>query len=155
VRSYAHLARGTDPEEQFKAIADWVFVPGYKDLNIRSNVWLNEAGLGVFSDNLLDLAVVARAHGVLPVFSTFAVRETDGSVPDAGLAPFVARANEEIAALAKRLGTPLVDVAGPLTGKPELYDDWMHFNDLGSLRHAQVVAQSAMQQGLFGLVAPP
>ena len=151
VRLYARLSRGTDPEEQLRAMADWVFVPGYKDMTVRSNIWLNEEGLTAFMSNLVDIAAVARAHGVQPVFSTFAVANPDETAPEAGLARFVVRANEEITELSRRMHVPLVDVAGPLTGKPELYNDWIHFTEAGELLHAQVVLQAARQQKLFGL----
>jgi lysophospholipase L1-like esterase len=150
VRTYARLARGTDPEQQIGTLANWLFVPGFEKLSIPAAQWINEYGLSVYRRNLRNICAVTRAAGAEPLLQTYAVRGSD--TPQArDMAPFIERANETMHELGAELGVSVAPVAEELTGKAELYDDWIHFNDDGELRHAQVVAQFAMAHGLLGL----
>lgn len=151
VRTYAHLVRGTDPQAQLGALANWVFVPGHEQLKVRTRTWINEEGLGTFLRNMRNLVAVARAHGVLPVLCSFAVKDPAIDSSESYLAPFIIRSNAGLADLAAELDVPLLPVAEKLNGQTDLYDDWMHLNDRGSLRHAEVVLAAASSQGLFGL----
>lgn len=154
VRTYAHLARGTDPEGQFGTLSAWVFVEDFRDRLVPSSEWINEAGLSTLTRNLTNLVAVARAHDIVPVLSTFAVRNTAGAGSD-GLGPAMQRANELLLGLAGELDVPIVPAAERLEDKPELYNDWMHFNDAGERRHAEVVLAYLVQQRLFGLASRP
>jgi lysophospholipase L1-like esterase len=147
---YAHLVRGTDPEKQLGAVANWVFVPGWDQQAVSSLVWINEYGLSVFGRNLRQICAVARAAGAQPVLQTFASRLADDpTYPELGV--FLARANQVIHDLGAELHVPVVPTAEMLTGKSDLYDDAMHFNDAGELAHARAIADFALKQGLFGL----
>ena len=151
VRTYAHLARGTDPEGQFVSLSSWVFVSDFRDRLVPSGEWINEAGLDTLARNLTNLVAVARAHGVTPVLSTFAVKDTAGGKGSDGLGPAMQRANDVLRQLAVTLGAPIVPAAERLADQTELFTDWMHFNDHGERRHAEVVMAALMQQQLFGL----
>ena len=149
-RLYAHLVRGTNPEEQLGQVADWVFVPGFEQKTVSSHLWINEYGLTVFARNLRSICAVTRAAGAQPVLQTFAVRMADDpKYPEMG--PFLERANQIILDVGAELDVPVLPTAEALTGQVNLYDDWMHFNDNGELAHARAVADAALKLGLFGL----
>jgi lysophospholipase L1-like esterase len=150
VRTYARLVRGTDPEEQLGAMAEWVFVPGFNGMMVPASVRLNEYGLTVFRRNLREIVAVARSAGAEVVFETFAYKERDAAEPTA-LTVYLDRANQEITSLGLELDVPVCPTAERLTGKQSLYDDLVHFNDTGELSHARVVAEFAIGAGLFGL----
>ena len=154
VRTYAHLSRGTNPEGQFLGLAHWVFVDGWRDRLVPSGEWINEAGLATLARNLTNIVAVSRAHGAVPVLSTFAVRSSAGVGAD-GLGRVMPRANEVIRNLAVLIDVPLVPAAEVLQDQEALFRDWMHFNDEGERRHAQVVLTYLVQQELFGLTARP
>jgi lysophospholipase L1-like esterase len=149
-RLYAHLVRGTDPEQQLGAMADWVFVPDFEKKTVSSHLWINEYGLTVFARNLRSICAVTRSAGAQPVLQTFAVRMADDpKFPEMG--PFLKRANQVIRDVGAELDVPVLPTAEALTGQAQLYDDWMHFNDNGEVEHARAVANAALEQGLFGL----
>ncbi|HEX5010933.1 MAG TPA: SGNH/GDSL hydrolase family protein [Planctomycetota bacterium] len=154
VRTYAHLARGTDPEEQFGTLSAWVFVDDFRDRLVPSSQWINEAGLATLARNLTNIVAVARAHDIVPVLSTFAVRNSEGETSD-DLGPAMKAANDTLRALAVQLDVPIVPAAERLQDQPELYKDWMHFTDRGERRHAEVVMACLVQQQLFGLSTRP
>ena len=129
-RLYAHLVRGTDPEEQLGQVADWVFVPDFKAKTVSSHLWINEYGLTVFARNLRSICAVTRAAGAQPVLQTFAVRIADDpKYPEMG--PFLKRANQLILELGAELDVPVLPTAEALTGQANLFDDWMHFSASG------------------------
>jgi lysophospholipase L1-like esterase len=106
--------------------------------------------LAVFFRNLEHMVLIARAHGVEPVLSTLATCDEERRAeqdPGATLAAINAR----LPAFAAELGVPLVDVAGALDDRCELFDDWIHLGDEGSDAHGRAVADAAQAQGLFGL----
>jgi lysophospholipase L1-like esterase len=150
VRTYARLVRGTDPEQQVGAVANWVFVPGSDKLAIPASQGVNEYGLSVYRRNLRSIVAVARAAGAEPLFQTFAVRSREAEEAR-GRLPFIDRANQVVHELGAELGVGVVPVAEQLTGQEALYDDWIHFDDKGELRHAQVIAEHAAAHGLLGL----
>ena len=150
VRTYARLARGTDPERQVGALANWVFVPGFDQMGLPPSEGVNEYGLRVYERNMRSIVAVARSGGAEVVFQTFATRDTT-SDQQRTLGPFIARANGLLHELGDELGVGVAPVAEELSGQPDVWDDWIHFNDAGELRHAQVVATFLAQQGLFGL----
>jgi hypothetical protein len=61
----------------------------------------------------------------------------------------LAAINARLPAFAAEQGVRLVDVAGALDDRCELFDDWIHFNDAGSDAHALAVAEAARALGLF------
>ena len=154
VRTYAHLARGTNPEAQFLGLAAWVFVDGWRERLVPSSEWINEAGLSTLARNLTNIVAVSRAHGIVPVLSSFAVRSSAGVGAD-GLGRVMPRANAVIRDLAVQLDVPIVPAAERLSDQEPLFRDWMHFNDEGERRHAEVVLSYLVQQELFGLTARP
>jgi hypothetical protein len=129
-------------------------VDDFRDRLVPSSQWINEAGLGTLARNLTTIVAVARAHGIVPLLSTFAVRDTAGAGSD-GLGPAMKRANDLLRELAAQLEVPIVPAAERLQDKPDLYKDWMHFNDQGERRHAEVVLACLAQQKLFGLGGRP
>jgi hypothetical protein len=153
VRTYAHLMRGTNPEGQFQSLSAWVFVDDFRDRLVPSAEWINEAGLDTLGRNLTSLVAVAHANGIVPVLSTFAVRDTAGGKGSDGLGPAMKRANNLLRDLAERLAVTIVPAAELLQDQPDLYTDWMHFNDKGERRHAEVVLATLLQKHLFGLTA--
>lgn len=155
VRTYAHLVRGTDPAKQYRTLAAWVFVEDYERQLVPSTEWVNHDGLRALTRNLSNLVAVARHNGVEPVLSTFATRDPAGGPGSADLGPVLAVANDGIRELGERLAVPVVPAAERLDGQAELYQDWMHFNDRGERRHAQVVMAFLVQQRLFGLGGQP
>jgi lysophospholipase L1-like esterase len=150
VRTYARLARGTDPEQQLGKMADWVFVPGYMEKFVSASVWVNDEGLAVFRRNLRNIVAVCRTAGVEVMLETFATADTTSPMQHS-MGPFLIRANEEIVALGQEQDVPVCPTAAELSGKPQLFDDWIHLNDGGELAHARVVAEFAAANGLFGL----
>ena len=147
VRLYARLTRGTEPDSQSGKLANYLFVPNADDLAIPSKDWINEDGLRVLQRNEASMIGVARQHGIQPVLSTMAVRDPTSNY----LGAYMVRANQSLRELAKQDDVPLIDVDKELSNQPELYDDWVHFNDKGEQRHAQVVVERALKLGLFGL----
>jgi hypothetical protein len=155
VRTYAHLARGTDPGEQYGSLSALVFADGFQEQLVPSTEWINRSGLATLTRNLASLVAVARHHGVVPVLSTFAVQDPAGGPKSAGLGPVLAEANTAIEELGRDLSVPVVPAAERLNGRHELYQDWMHFNDRGERRHAEVVLAFLLRERLFGLDTHP
>jgi lysophospholipase L1-like esterase len=150
VRLYAWATRGRDPEKQLDALANPTFVPGWEELYLPDDAGAPAEGLAVFFRNLEHMVLIARAHGVEPVLSTLATCDEERRAeqdPGATLAAINAR----LPAFAAELGVPLVDVAGALDDRCELFDDWIHLGDEGSDAHGRAVADAAQAQGLFGL----
>lgn len=150
-RIYAWGTRGTDAEEQGSALQNFVFRPGYQKRHIRSHQHVNEAGVDVFVRNLTHILAIAEENGIEAVLSTFAMAPSKDPNPAEHYFETVRVMNARIRDLAAQRGVALVDVAAELSTKPELFDDWMHFNPAGSRQHAAVVARAARQQGLFGI----
>jgi hypothetical protein len=105
--------------------------------------------LALFRHHMDSLVSTIRARGALPVLATHAMRFGDPpSREDEDLLrswrKFTPRATEgallafERAAasttrdLARERGIPLVDVAGPMTGRTEWFADFTHFDDNGA-----------------------
>jgi len=151
VRLYAWLTRGTNPQEQLGALANYIFVPGFEDMGVPSDQWLNTEGMQAFLRNLRSMIAICKARGIQPVLSTVAMRSLQDPGPNEHMHAFLRASNEATVKLAEEEGVPCIDVGGPLTEKVELFDDYIHFNDAGSLRHAQVVLSEAQRLGLFGL----
>ena len=147
VRLYARLSRGIHPEAQLGTLGAYLFVPGAESMGIPSDQWINEPGLRVLQRNEASMIAIARQHGIQPVLSTMAVEEPSGNA----LSAYMARANEALREVAQRENVALLDVDAALSNQAELFDDYVHFNDKGELRHAQVVVDEALRLGLFGL----
>ncbi|MEM7306462.1 MAG: GDSL-type esterase/lipase family protein [Planctomycetota bacterium] len=150
-RTYAWLTRGTDSEEQLGALASYVFVPNFKDLHVPAGQAVPDRGVAAFLTNVRNMVAVARAAGVVPVLSTFATCSECQLPQDEDFLATVHRINQGLQALASDLDAPLIDVAARLSDLPEMYEDWMHFNDEGSRAHARVVVKAAKDAGLFEL----
>lgn len=147
VRLYARLTRGTEANEQSGKLATYLFVPEADKLAIPSKEGINEEGLAVFRRNEASMIAIARQHGIEPVLSTMAMRDPAGNY----LGGYMLRANQLLRDLARQEKVPLIDVDKELSNQTPLYDDWVHFNDKGELRHAQVVVEQAAKLGLWGL----
>jgi lysophospholipase L1-like esterase len=147
VRLYARLSRGIDPEAQLGTLSAYLFVPGAAQMTIPSDQWINEAGVRVLQRNEASMFTIARQHGIQPVLSTMAVRGPTGNT----LSAYMARANDALREVAGRESVPLIDVDAALSNQSELFDSYVHFNDSGELRHAEVVVYKALRLGLFGL----
>ena len=147
VRLYARLSRGIDPEAQLGTLSAYLFVPGAAQMTIPSDQWINEAGVRVLQRNEASMFAIARQHGIQPVLSTMAVRGPTGNT----LSAYMVRANDALREVAGRESVPLIDVDAALSNQSELFDSYVHFNDSGELRHAEVVVYKALRLGLFGL----
>ena len=77
------------------------------------------------------------------------LRVAPGDPIDALLGPKAPAAAR--AALRHQLGLdlPLIDIAGPLSDRRELFDDWMHYNPRGCGEHAKLVARGLLESGLL------
>jgi lysophospholipase L1-like esterase len=148
-RIYAWLARGTDPERQLSALSQYLFVPGYRGRHVPSSVMVNEPGVQVYLRNLRHMVVLARANGVEPVLSTFAICPSKKRPGMEDFDATIRAMNEGVRALAAEEGVALVEVAERLDDREDMYTDWVHFNDAGSLEHARIIAEQALEQGLF------
>jgi lysophospholipase L1-like esterase len=151
VRSYAWIARGHDPEEQLGALADYVFVPKFKDLHVPSDREVNARGIATYARNLRHIIRIARAHGIVPVLSTFASCRELQKQADERFLETVSAMNDAMRALAKEEDAPLLDIAPLLDNRRALFDDWMHFNDAGEHAHAQAVVDAARAAGVFAI----
>ncbi len=151
VRLYAWATRGLDPEEQAGALANPLFVPGFRDLHQPSHQGVAPEGLDVFFRNLRHIALIARANGILPVFCTFAVCAERQREDGEHFLDTIAAINARLPAFAAEGDVPLLRIAEQLDGKCELFDDWMHFGDEGSDAHGRAAAEEARRLGLFGL----
>lgn len=150
VRLYAWATRGLDPENQLDSLGFRTFVPGWEQLHEPDSAGVPEERLAVFFRNLEHMLLVARAHGIEPVLSTIATcDEQRRAEQDPGAT--LAAINARLPAFAAEQGVALLDVAGALDGRCELFDDWIHLNDEGSDAHGRVIADAAQALGLFDL----
>lgn len=150
VRLYAWAARGLDPEEQLRALTHPIFVEGFKELHQRSDEIVPGEGLDVFFRNLGHMAVIAREHGIRPVFCTFAACAGKNDEEER-FVETVQAINERMIPFAAERDVPVLRISEALSEQCELFDDWMHFGDEGSDAHGRVAAEEAQRLGLFGL----
>ena len=150
-RTYAWLTRGSHADQQLGALHNYVFVPGYRDLHVRSDLRVNEAGVEVFLRNLRHMVGVARMHGIQPILCTFATCRSKEKPGDERFFETVDAMNRRIREWTRAEHLPLLDVASALDERAELFDDWMHTNDAGCRRLAEVIYEAARAQGLFEL----
>ena len=151
VRTYAWVTRGRNPDKQASALFTYIAVEDYESLHIPSSERVPEEGVDAFIRNLRNIVAVCRANGVEPVLSTFASCEEKQKPTDEHFLRTVERQNERIIELATELDAHLLLMAEGLDDRPNLYDDWMHFNDKGSSIQAQGVYQEAKRVGALGL----
>ena len=149
VRLYAWLTRGLNPERQLSALGNPIFVPDFVELHVPSTEAVPEEGLEVFFRNLSHMVAIARDHGIEPVLSTFAMCREKQSGEH--FLETVEAINARLPEFAAARGVPLLDIAAALSGRCELYDDWMHLGDEGSDAHGKAAADEAERLGLFGL----
>ncbi|MBI3817662.1 MAG: SGNH/GDSL hydrolase family protein [Planctomycetes bacterium] len=149
-RIYAWLARGTDPEQQLGVLTDFVFVPQYRIMHIRSDVRINDIGIPVFMRNMKHMLLVCKSHSIAPVLSTFAIHE-EPSPTGERYTEIIARLNEQIRAFGESEHIPVLEIAGKLNDQKALFTDDVHLNDEGSRRHAEIVAEQAAALKLFNL----
>ena len=154
LRLYAWATRGLDPEEQLSALSSPIFVEDFRELHVPSTEKVFDPGVDVFFRNLRHMIVIARDNGILPVLSTFAMcreKQKQKQKEREHFLETVAAINQRLVPFAEQLEVPLLDVAGALGGRCELFGDWMHLGDEGSDHHGRVVAEEAQRLGLFGL----
>jgi lysophospholipase L1-like esterase len=149
VRSYARLTRGTNPEKQFGALVDKLYVDDYGKLNVRSDERVNLAGVATFVRNLQHMVWICRAHRIQPILCTIAQCLPKLDPKDERFVETVLAMNQGVRQLAAAEKVPLIDIARELSDKPELYDDLVHHNDAGCRAFAEVLLADARSQGLF------
>jgi lysophospholipase L1-like esterase len=149
VRSYARLTRGINPEKQFGALVDKLYVDDYGKLNVPSNERVNVAGVATFVRNVQHMVWICRAHHIQPILCTIAQCLTKLNPNDERFVETVLAMNQGVRQLAIAENVPLVDIARELSNKPELYDDLVHHNDAGCRLFAEVLLAQARAQGLF------
>ena len=152
-RTFARLTRGTDPEEQLRAMGSHVLVPNFRELHVPSNVGVPPKGLLAFQRNIKSIVAIAHENGIVPVLQTFAVcpnRFRPGSEHFFGT---IRDLNKVLRSYAAESGVPIIEVAEKLYNRTELFEDWMHLNDEGSHLHAEIIFNALREQGLFNLPA--
>jgi len=87
--------------------------------------------------NLTSLVGVARAHGIRPVFVTFAGHPQP---VDAGLAAGIAEHNAVMSALGTAMGVTTVDLATVFPADAALFADDIHLLDAGNATKAALIA---------------
>lgn len=139
-RIYGWASRGTEPEAQATALSQYIFVPGFQGFHVRAETKVNEDGIRAFARNIQNMAAVAKANHCIPVFCTFATCASKQAAGERANLDAIARMNDETRRVAREESAPLIDVAKVFSNKDEFFADWMHMNDLGSLRQAQFIA---------------
>ncbi|MBI3818060.1 MAG: SGNH/GDSL hydrolase family protein [Planctomycetes bacterium] len=142
-RIFAWATRGTAPEEQENSLSHYVFVPDFRGFHVRTDTKIPDEGIAAFSRNIRNMVALARTRSCTPILCTFATCRSKQAPGEHTMLDTIARLNDETRAIAAETHSPLVDVAANLNDKSELFADWMHMNDLGSLRHGQLVAAVA------------
>ncbi len=102
-----------------------------------------------FARNLVSLAAVCRAHGILPVFAAEA--------PDPGQLTdnkeLIGRALDETAAVlsatVQQLGADAIDLGASLRGRSELFADVIHLNPAGNRECARLIAEALRAKGIL------
>lgn len=98
------------------------------------------AGSAAFRRNLLSMIGVARVHGVLPVFATFAARPGERGV----LADTIAEHNGVLRALCEEQQVDCLEIA-PGFDDPALFTDPVHMNAAGCRLKAELIADGLVE----------
>ncbi|GJM20837.1 MAG: hypothetical protein DHS20C15_07520 [Planctomycetota bacterium] len=91
--------------------------------------------------NLTSLVGVARAHGIAPVFITFAGHPEPG---DVGLARGIEEHNQVMRALAEELAVFTIDLAAQFPADAALFADDIHLLDDGNALKAELLAEGLL-----------
>ena len=126
-------------EQAIVSLQRYVFVPDFKSQHVRSDVQVVERGVEIYRRNLTHMIALARAHGIEPVLKTFADCPSKDAPDGERYTETIQRQNQVIEALGADLGVTVVDMT-PLRDRPELFDDWMHYNERGCAEHAARLA---------------
>ena len=153
-RTFARLTRGTDPEEQLRAMGTHILVPDYRELHVPSHVGVPPKGLLAFRRNIKSIVGVARENGIQTVLQTFAVCPSRFRPGNEHFFGTIRELNKVLRTFASDSDVPIIEIAEELHNRGDLYDDWMHLNDEGSREHAKLIFSALREQGLFGLPAP-
>ncbi|MBI3860364.1 MAG: SGNH/GDSL hydrolase family protein [Planctomycetia bacterium] len=122
-----------------------------------------EDRLAQYRDDVATLVRRIRESGACPIIVTHAISATfpprtedlphlhdmraEFSRPTAEImSQFEKRANQALRELGRQEGIPLVDVDAALTGQRGLFGDLVHFNDAGSARMAELLADGIATQ---------
>lgn len=109
--------------------------PPASDLDVPDLLALNPPT--AYRRNLTSLVGVARAHGIRPVFVTFAGHPQPG---DAGLAQGIREHNAVMSALATEMGVHTIDLATVFPADAALFADDIHLLDAGNAAKAELIA---------------
>lgn len=129
-------------------------------------------GIAAYQENLRRIAVLARARGIQPLLSTFAVAVTEENLrtdPDKlaqvprnmevlsfrGVMDAHEKYNQAVRAVATELGVPLADIDAGVPPTFEFFADHCHFTDAGSRRAAAVFADAVRAHLDVRRTAPP
>lgn len=126
-------------EQALVSLQRYVFVPDFKSLHVRSDVEVVERGIDIYRRNLKHLIALARANGIEPLLQTFADCPSIETPDGERYTETIRRQNEVIEALGADLGVHVVDMTS-LRDRPELFDDWMHYNERGCAEHGALLA---------------
>lgn len=151
-RLYARLqARLAGHPEPYKAPAmqELVFAPDLGARAVPASREVVAAGQAAYRRNLKSLVAVARMGGAQPVLQTFAFVHGMDREEGSDLSAAMDQVNQTIREVAAELDLPLIDIAGPLSDRRELFDDWMHYNPRGCGEHAKLVARGLLESGLL------
>lgn len=139
---------GGDTEKELNSR---IYVEGWKQKLVPSTTWINQAGLRAFRRNVEHTIEIARAHGILPILSTFAVCRARPPHPSSDFFAVVEELNRIQVEVAGEAQVPILRIAESLPTPPANFDDWMHMNDQGSLSHGELGAAEMARLGLLGL----
>jgi lysophospholipase L1-like esterase len=151
-RLYARLqAKLAGHSEPYRApvMQELVFAPDLGERAVPASVEVVAAGQAAYRRNLKSLVALARMGGAQPVLQTFAFVHGMDREEGTDLSAAMDQVNQTIRELAVELDLPLIDIAGPLSDRRELFDDWMHYNPRGCGEHAKLVARGLLELGLL------
>lgn len=107
---------------------------------------------GVFTRNLITLAAICRGHGIKPVFileaTDFSGHPEGDEAQIRALVRGMALADQSMTEAAARAGVDRIDASG-LNNQPDHFADFIHLNENGNRKLAEVMADS-----LDGKIAP-
>jgi lysophospholipase L1-like esterase len=149
-RVFFHLLHESYVDPSKLRLEQLVFVDAARGAHPAPN-WegVNPKGIETYLRNLRNLVAVAREHGIAPVLTTFAASSEHLVGP--GYDDVLKLMNAQVRRLATQKGLPLIDLAGPLSRRPALFDDYVHLNVDGCRAQARQVFEQARAQGLWHL----